>query len=424
MPHRWSHARPEPPDDQSGRSDERLRDRQAERWQARAAGDRRRHGGWHERRPPPWWPEGEPWPPRRPPWQAAPRHFRRRFLVGALVFLAALFGFVMFVSLAVRGWDGDGGRRFPEPSREQQERGPGGLLIVVGAVAVIGGGATWLAYRRISRPVGDLLGAAEQVAAGDYDVAVRPDGPQSLRTLTNTFNEMARRLAATEEQRRRFLADVTHELRTPLAVLQSSVEAQLDGIRPRDDRQLASLLEEIQRLGHLVDDLHTLALAEAGRIELHREPTAPAALVDDAVEAHAELARRNDVTLRTEIAPDLPELDVDPSRVRQVLDNLLSNAVRHTPAGGEVLVQVGVQAPVTPAPSGERGRVSFTVTDAGPGFPPDQVEHVFDRFARAGDSRGSGLGLSIARDLVDAHGGTIEARNHPTTGGASVTFSL
>jgi two-component system, OmpR family, sensor histidine kinase BaeS len=391
------------------RSEEELHDRYAERWSHRSRGPSR----WHNRQPPPWWPEGEPWPPRRPPWQVAPRRFRRRFVLGALLLLAAFVGFVLLASLAVRAWEHGDRPNFPDQS--QRERGPGPLLIVVGAVVVIGGGATALAYRRISRPAGELLGAAEQVAAGDYDVAVRPDGPRSLRLLTIRFNDMARRLAANEEQRRRFLADVTHELRTPLAVLQSEVEAQLDGVRPRDDAHLGSLLEEIQRLGRLVDDLHTLALAEAGRIVLHREPVAPAMLAEDAVAAHTTLAQRNQVTLRTEITADLPTIDVDASRIRQVLDNLLANAIRHTPAGGEVVVQV---EPGTPP------QVRFTVTDTGPGFPPDQLGRLFDRFARPGDASGSGLGLSIAHDLVQAHGGAIHAANHTTTGGATISFTL
>jgi signal transduction histidine kinase len=288
-------------------------------------------------------------------------------------------------------------------------------------VLVVGGGATALAYRRISRPVGDLLAAAEQVAAGDYGVHVAPDGPRELRLLAATFNDMAARLAGTDEQRRRFLADVTHELRTPLAVLQSGIEAQLDGIHPSDERHLASLLEEAQRLGRLVDDLHTLALAEAGRIALHREPVRLAAVVEDAVAAHAALGERAGVTVA--LAAPAPGADVevaiDPTRIRQVLDNLLSNAVRHTPAGGEV----GVALDRAPAGGPLAGGPRVTVTDAGPGFAADAVDHVFDRFTRSADSRGSGLGLSIARDLVEAHGGTIHAANAPA-GGATVSFTL
>jgi signal transduction histidine kinase len=270
--------------------------------------------------------------------------------------------------------------------------------------------------------VSDLLRAAEQVATGDYavvDVEVR--GPRELRLLTMTFNEMASRLAANEEQRRRFLADITHELRNPLAVLQSEIEAQIDGVNPRDDHHLASLLDETRRLGHLVDDLHTLALAETGRLVLRREAVAFRALVDEVVGRHEAQARRRDVALRASIAPGLPKAWVDSARVRQVFDNLLANAIRHTPAGGEVVVTVAT----LPGPGpGDGAMVRCRVTDAGPGFREDQLDQVFERFTRAGDSRGSGLGLSIVRDLVRAHGGTIDASNDPATGGATVSFTL
>ena len=278
-----------------------------------------------------------------------------------------------------------------------------------------------VAYRRISRPVGDLMGAAEQVAGGDYGVDVEVRGPRELRLLTMTFNEMAARLAANEEQRRRFLADITHELRNPLAVLQSRIEAQMDGVHPRDDHHVASLLDETRRLGHLVDDLHTLALAETGRLILQQEAVAFDVLVDDVVGRHEAQALQEDVALRASIAPGLPKAWVDPARVRQVLDNLLANAIRHTPAGGEVLVEVSTG----PGPdSCDRPMVQCRVTDAGPGFRDDQIGQVFERFERAGDSGGSGLGLSIARDLVLAHGGAIDAGNDPNTGGASVSFTL
>ena len=302
-------------------------------------------------------------------------------------------------------------------------RGPRGAprLVVIGGVTVIVGAAVAVAYRRISRPVGDLLGAAEQVATGDYGVDVEVRGPRELRLLTVTFNEMAARLAANEEQRRRFLADITHELRNPLAVLQSEIEAQMDGVHPRDDHHLASLLDETRRLGHLVDDLHTLALAETGRLVLQREAVAFGVLVDEVVGRHEAQARQRDVALRASIAPGLPKAWVDPARVRQVLDNLLANAIRHTPAGGEVLVEVST---LLGPGAGDGPMVRCRVTDAGPGFREDQLDQVFERFTRAGDSRGSGLGLSIARDLVRAHGGTIDASNDPTTGGASVSFTL
>ena len=422
----------------------------------------RRHGGGMHRwgpgpTPPSWWPEGEPWPPTRPPWASRraqgpgavgdqpgepgapgtghrhgpghwgghgphwghgppwrpvrPRHFRRRFLGAIVVFLLVVVGLAMAAGILF-----DGGR----PRQAEPRRHPFALVGFAATVLLIGGAGSALAYRRLSRPVGDLLEAASQVAGGDFDVDVEPGGPRELQSLARAFNEMAGRLAANEGQRRRFLADVSHELRTPLAVLQSGIEAQLDGIHERDDQHLASLLEETKRLGHLVDDLHTLALADAGRLVLHREAVHPGGLVEDAIESHRPLAERTQVTLTSALDEGLPAIEADPTRVRQVLDNLLSNAVRHTPAGSAVRVTARLDGQLG-------GRVvRITVSDGGPGFPPDQLAHVFDRFTRAVDSKGSGLGLSIARDLVEAHGGTIEARNTGTDGGggAEVSFTL
>jgi len=365
-----------------------------------------RHGSWHRGHggPPHWWPSGEHWPPG-PPWPSARRRFRRRFLRFALAGLALWMLFGLVLSIAT------GGRGFGSSDDEDaDERRPGGLLVVGAGVLAVGGVATALAYRRISRPLGDLLGAAERVTEGDYTVTITgpPQGPRELRLLTRSFNEMAERLADTDEQRRRFLTDVTHELRTPLAVLQSGLEAQLDGLRPRDDAHVTSLLEETRRLGQLVDDLHTLALAEAGRLTLHREPTDVGALVDDAVRAHAAVAERKRIALSADVAAAVPVLDVDPTRIRQVLDNLLSNALRHTPDDGTVLVTV------KPADAG----VEVTVADTGPGIADHDLDRVFDRFARSSGSRGSGsgLGLAIVRDLVEAHGGHVEATNTPTAG--------
>ncbi|HZA75301.1 MAG TPA: HAMP domain-containing sensor histidine kinase [Acidimicrobiales bacterium] len=350
------------------------------------------------------WPGGESVSPARPRPPDARRRVRRRLLLVALALVVAWMVPITIMGVATGYWSDPG-----------HPRG------VMGAVSFTGVAAVAVAYRRISRPVGDLLGAAEQVGAGDYEVDVEVRGPRELRRLTETFNEMAARLAANEEQRRRFLADITHELRNPLAVLLSEIEAQMDGVHPRDDRHVASLLEETRRLGHLVDDLHTLALAETGRLVLQQEAVAFGVLVDEVVGRHEAQARQRDVALRASIAAGLPKAWVDPARVRQVLDNLLANAIRHTPAGGEVLVEVST---LLGPGSGDGPMVRCRVTDAGPGFREDQLGQMFERFERAGDSGGSGLGLSIARDLVRAHGGTIDASNDPTTGGASVSFTL
>jgi signal transduction histidine kinase len=338
----------------------------------------------------------------RPP--DARRAFRRRLLLVVVAPAVGWLAVAALVNVATSQW-------------EDRSRG---FAFGIGTICVFAVAAT-VAYRRISRPVGNLLGAAGQVAIGDYGVAVEVRGPHELRLLAETFNEMAARLAANEEQRRRFLADITHELRNPLAVLQSRIEAQMDGVHPRDDHHVASLLEETRRLGHLVDDLHTLALAETGRLVLQQEAVAFGLLVDEVVGRHEAQARRRDVALRASIAAELPKVWMDPARVRQVLDNLLTNAIRHTPPGGEVLVEV---SPFLGPGSGDPPMVRCRVTDAGPGFREDQLGQLFERFKRAGDSQGSGLGLSIARDLVRAHGGAIEASNDPATGGASVSFTL
>jgi signal transduction histidine kinase len=339
----------------------------------------------------------------------------RRLRWVAIAFVFAWAVAVAVVTAVATGRWGDLG--MPTDS-EGRPRG----LLVIGAATLLAGVVTAGAYRRIRGPVSDMLRAVGQVGSGDYrsvDVEVR--GPRELRQLATTFNEMASRLAANEEQRRHFLADITHELRNPLAVLQSAIEAQLDGVHPRDDRHLASLLDETRRLGHLVDDLHTLALAETGRLTLHLEMVAFGDLVEEALRRHDAHGRLRGVALRASIATGLPKTPLDPVRIRQVLDNLLANAIRHTPAGGEVVVAAST---LPDAGTGECPMVQCRVTDAGPGFPAERLDQVFARFTPAGDSRGSGLGLSIVRDLVRAHGGTIEAGNDPITGGASVRFAL
>lgn len=333
------------------------------------------------------------------------RRFKRRMLAAAVAVVAGWTALVVVFGTASGLWQG---------------RGPHGGRFVVGLLTIgVAVGAT-VTYRRVSGPVSDLLYAAEAVTNGDYSVAVEVRGFRELRLLTETFNEMAGRLEVTEEQRRRFLADITHELRNPLAILRSEIEAQLDGVHPRDDDHLGSLLEEIQRLGRLVDDLHTLALAESGQLVLRLELVPFGALVYEAIDRFDARARQQGVALRAGVPPLPAMANVDPARLGQVLDNLLANAIRHTPPGGEVRVEVTISNRV-----GEHDSLlTCRVVDAGPGFREDDLGQVFDRFTRAGDSHGSGLGLSIARDLIRAHGGTIRAANDPVTGGASVTFTL
>jgi two-component system, OmpR family, sensor histidine kinase BaeS len=321
--------------------------------------------------------------------------WRRRFLRVAVVIVVLWVGAgVLFGVLTNRA------------GRHGEDRGPPIAVAVIGAAVV----ATVVAYRRLARPVSELLDGAERIGAGDYEARVEPFGPRAVRTLGTAFNEMASRLDASETARRRFLADIAHELRTPLAVLQAGIEAQLDGIHPRDDEHLAVLREQTRTLDRLVEDLRTLALGDAGRLALHIEIVGIGSIAADASAAISAAAVSRGVEIVTQ--GDDVELDADPVRLTQILVNLLANAVRHTPPGGVVTVTTEAVA----------GDVMVTVADSGPGISGDP-QRIFDRFVRAADSGGSGLGLTIARQLVDLHGGTVVATNDPA-GGARFTVTL
>jgi signal transduction histidine kinase len=349
---------------------------------------------WGPPRRPPWWPEHEPFPPAGG-W-GGPRRFPRR--IGIL--FALFFGLtVLAATLLVRLLAGGLGQGPPRGA-------PVVPLLAVGLLlaALLAGRAV----RRMAAPIGDVMEAADRVAGGDYRARVHARGPLEVRRLARSFNQMAERLEANEAQRRNLLADVTHELRTPLAVIRGNVEGVLDGLYPADEAHLGPVLEETAVMARLLDDLQTLSTADAGVLRLHRQRVEPSSLVQDAVAAFRARAEAAGMRLDWRAAPGVPELDVDPVRIGEVLANLLSNAVRHTPRGGSVTVAV--------EPSG--AEVAFTVADTGPGIEPDALPHVFDRFVKAAGSGGAGLGLAIARSLVEAHGGRITASSdagHGTT---------
>ncbi|HLQ14578.1 MAG TPA: ATP-binding protein [Candidatus Eisenbacteria bacterium] len=269
-------------------------------------------------------------------------------------------------------------------------------------VVVVGFGG----LRRMTRPMSNLVEAAGRIEAGDYSAQVPETGPRELRSVARAFNAMSARLKASDEQRRSVLADVAHELRTPLTVIRGQAEAIADGVYPGDAAHLAPILDATQTLDRLVEDLRTLVLTDAGSLALQKEPTDLGALAVEMVDSFSVQAEAAGVALRSDIANNLPSVVVDPARIRGVIGNLLSNAIRHTPAGGSVTV--GVSA------SGDD--VVITVADSGEGIPPELLPHVFERFVKGAGSSGSGLGLAIVHDVVSAHGGNVEVESKAGSG--------
>jgi signal transduction histidine kinase len=234
-----------------------------------------------------------------------------------------------------------------------------------------------------------------------------------LRRVMRVFGGMQSRIQAHEVQRRHLMADIAHELRNPLAVVQGKLEGMLDGVYPRDEAQISAVLQETRMLTRLVDDLRTLAHTESGTLALQKEPTDPGVLVSDAAASFSAEATERNVALDVHAAGDLPLIDVDPLRIREVLTNLISNAMRHTPEGGRVSVDASANA----------RSIVVSVSDTGSGIPAADLPKIFDRFYKGPASRGSGLGLTIARNLVVAHGGEIRA-DSVEGNGTTVTVTL
>jgi two-component system sensor histidine kinase BaeS len=331
------------------------------------------------------------WQMRR---RAGPTGFRRGFgcLAGFLFLLVA--SSILFVVGSILSQLG------PVPA----------VLAVIGGIAILV--AIGRGLRGAARSLDRIVDAAGRVEDGDYTVRiglVESDVP-AIRSLAISFDTMVQRLAIDAEQRRSLLADVSHELRTPLTVISGSLEAMIDGVHPADEAHLAPILEETRVMGRLIDDLRTVAESEAGTLPLHPEPTDPDVLIDEVVRSFAASAGTAGVTVRAEIAGDLPVVELDPVRVREVISNLVANGIRHTPSGGSVTVEAAIEG---------KDRLVVRVRDTGPGIDPNLKDHVFDRFVKGAGSRGSGLGLAIARSLVEAHGGTLVVES---TGSGGTTF--
>jgi signal transduction histidine kinase len=339
----------------------------------------------------------------QPEWRAMRGRFFLRFgiLLALLFFFScAIFAFIVSV---YANWN--------STDRSIHPFAIVAVIFIFAGLLIVG-----RSFRRFALPIGDLVAASARVADGDYSARVSERGPREVRSLARAFNSMAARLQASDQTRRALLADVTHELRTPLTVIQGNLEGLLDGVYPHDDAHLQPILDETRVLSRLIDDLRTLALAESGTLQLQKEPTDLALLISETVASFRAQANEAGVTLDADIAPSVPVLNLDPARIRQVLENLITNALRYTPNGGKIRVQCSVNTSLSKS-------VAVTVSDTGKGIAPDELPHIFDRFYKSRDSRGTGLGLAIVKNLIAAHGGEISAQSEVDKG-TTIRFML
>ena len=370
----------------------------------------KQHPNFSHRHRPPWWPENEDWPPKRWGYMRGKPFFRR---MGCLFLLFNLFGFLIFA--VILGFIYNALYRGVTPNSAIFDFILTGGAIFIGLVV---GTAIFGArnFRRTVYRLDELVDASNKVAEGDYTVRVEESGPPGVRTLMLGFNDMVQRLQASDRQRRDMLADVSHELRTPITVIQGNVEGILDGMYPADEARLKSILEETRILSHLVDDLRTLALAESGSLQLRREPTEMGLFLGEIVSGFAAQADEKEIDIELSLA-ELGVINIDPLRIREVMTNLLANALRYTPRAGQVRVSL------TESSDGLERGVTVFVQDSGAGIDPSDLPHVFERFYKSSDSGGMGLGLSIAKYLVEAHGGKIWAESEAGRG-TKISFTI
>jgi signal transduction histidine kinase len=276
-------------------------------------------------------------------------------------------------------------------------------LLLAGLIASLIGAVLGLTFSRtLTRPLNQLAAAARSIAAKDLTRRVRPSGSIEVADVGQAFNEMADSLQQAEELRCNLVADVAHELRTPLSVIQGNLTGQLDGVFPLDLSETARLYDQTRLLSRLVDDLRELAQAEAGQLQLNIGPIDLRPIIESTVGAFSGLASEKETKLIVEAPIDLPVVKADGERISQVLGILLSNALRHTPVNGAITIKAVAAA---------QG-LEVSVSDTGDGIAPDDLPYVFDRFWRGDKSRaretgGSGLGLAIAKQLIESQGGQI-----------------
>lgn len=287
-----------------------------------------------------------------------------------------------------------------------------------GIVFLLALGLSFYFSERISSPVYRLISGARAFAGGDYKYRVNIQGDDEFGQLGKAFNHMAENVERNQGLRRDLLADVAHELRTPLAILRGNLESVQAGVVQPDLEVISSLQDEVLRMAGLVNDLQELNLAEAGRLKLDLSLVNLPELLQRAAQVLGPEAAGKQVVLKVQAEKDIPDIEIDPGKVNQVLVNLLHNALRYTPAGGTVTLGL----------SRGEGGVEVSVSDTGPGIKEEDLPYIFERFYRSSRDRtrkdgGAGLGLAIARGFVEAHGGNLGAENN-REGGSTFTFSL
>jgi signal transduction histidine kinase len=280
--------------------------------------------------------------------------------------------------------------------------------------------ASLLLSRRIVAPLGRLTSASQRIADGQYTERVQVNGSDEIAQLSASFNQMAVQLEQVEVMRRQLIGDVTHELRTPLTSIKGYMEGLVDGVLPATPETFSQIHREAGRLSRLVDDLQELSSVEAKAYSLDVRSVAVSTLVHTTLKRLSPQATANRINLRSNLPADLPPIQADEDRITQVLLNLVANAIQHTPEGGDVIISAARQA----------DEVQISVQDTGVGIPQEHLANLFTRFYRVDKSRsrnaggGSGIGLTIAKHLVEAHGGQIWAESRGEGQGSTFTFSL
>jgi len=294
-------------------------------------------------------------------------------------------------------------------------------IIAVAAFAAILAAVIVSAFtvRRVVTPLHAMIAGSQRIADGDYHQRVPMASQDELGALAQSFNQMAEALEQTDRRRLELIGDVAHELRTPLSSIRGTMEGLVDGVLPPDPATFLGIQHEVARLQRLVHDLEELSRAEAGQIPLHRRALSVIEMVSPAVERLRPQFEDKQVALAVEAPPDLPTAWADPGRITQVLLNLLGNALQYTPPGGQVTVRAWQ----------ENQALLIAVQDSGIGLDPQHLAHIFERFYRVDKSRsraggGSGIGLTISRHLVEAHGGRLWVASPGAGQGSTFTFSL